>query len=636
MTLSSSPPDPVTVLRQIFGFSRFREQQEEIISHIIQGGNALVLMPTGGGKSLCYQIPALCRHGCAIIISPLIALMQDQVEAVRQLGVRAEALNSSQSYEDQIRIEKQIRTASLDLVYIAPERLLSEGFLDRIAEAPIALFAIDEAHCVSQWGHDFRPEYRRLELLAHRFPTVPRIALTATADGPTQREITQHLSLNPGRLFISSFDRPNIYYDVRPKINQKAQLLDLINTAHGGCDGGEAGIVYCATRAKVMQATDWLCAAGFAALPYHAGLSTQSRALHLNRFLREQGLVMVATIAFGMGIDKPDVRFIIHLDPPKSLEAYYQETGRAGRDGLPAKSWMLYGLGDLGKMVGLINASAADDARKRLEWHKLNTLLGYAETTQCRRQILLNHFGEDFSAPCGNCDNCLIPVAEIDGTILAQKLLSCVYRTDQRFGAAYVIDVLRGADSERLRQYGHDQISTYGIGRELSQAEWRSITRQLIAQQLLTLDEEGIGILRLTEASRPILRGQQTIQLRRDLALTLQSGSGQKNQNKRKSKKNRTEDNHTENTNHIVPFFTDPEDQTLFAALRAKRLELAKSQGVPPYVIFHDTSLIAITRSRPRTLADLANLPGIGAVKQARYGQVFLNLVAEQRNNNFS
>jgi ATP-dependent DNA helicase RecQ len=591
------------VLRDVFGFESFRGQQAEIIAHVVGGGDALVLMPTGGGKSLCYQIPALCRPGTAVVISPLIALMQDQVEALRQAGIRAAALNSSIDYGEALSIERALEAGELDLIYVAPERLLTESFLGLLGGVRLALFAIDEAHCVSQWGHDFRPEYRRLTVLHERYPQVPRLALTATADGPTRRDILRHLELGDGRVFVAGFDRPNIRYRVLPKANPRAQLDAFLAEGHRG----QSGIVYCMTRARVEDTAQWLSERGVPALPYHAGLDKAVRIRHQERFLKEDGLVMVATIAFGMGIDKPDVRFVAHLDLPKSLEAYYQETGRAGRDGLPSEAWMTYGLEDVVKLRQLLEGSAAPEGQKRIERQKLDALLGYCETTRCRRQVLLEYFGETLATPCGNCDTCLEPAVGFDGTEAARKALSCVYRTGEIFGAQHVIDVLLGGDTERVRKFRHDRLSTYGIGGEFSRAEWRSIFRQLVALGLLAVDVEGHGGLRLGPEARPVLRGERTIELRRDPVRGRPSAAKGRG----------------------PVLFEDPRDESLFQALRARRLQFAKAQEVPPYVIFHDSTLAAMARARPRRLRELAGISGVGQAKLERYGEEFLAVIAE-------
>ena len=599
--------DAREVLSTVFGFEAFRGQQGAIIEHAIAGGEALVLMPTGGGKSLCYQIPALCREGAGVVVSPLIALMQDQVEALRQLGVRAAALNSSLDYGSARRVEEALAAGELDLIYVAPERLLTEGFLRLLDRSRIALFAIDEAHCVSQWGHDFRPEYRKLTVLRERFPEVPRLALTATADGPTRRDILAQLELEGGEVFAASFDRPNIRYRVQPKANPRRQLKAFLEAEHRG----HSGIVYCLSRNKVEETASWLRSEGLTALPYHAGLDKAARAQNQERFLKEESVVMVATIAFGMGIDKPDVRFVAHLDLPKSLEAYYQETGRAGRDGLAADAWMTYGLEDLVKLRQMTEGSNAPDAQKRVERQKLDALLGYCETTRCRRQVLLDYFGETLGEPCGNCDTCLEPVESFEGTEAAQKALSCVYRTGQIFGAAHVIDVLLGGDTERVRKFRHDRLSTYGIGGDFSRESWRSIFRQLVALGLLSVDFEGHGGLRLGPDARAVLRGERKIELRRDPA----------------AKRGRTA---TAAGKAKAPVeLEDPAAEALFQALRKLRLTLAKSQGVPPYVIFHDSTLAEMARSRPSRLEQLAGITGVGQAKLDRYGETFLNAITE-------
>jgi len=597
------PAQPLETLRRVFGFDSFRGQQAEIVNHVIAGGDCLVLMPTGGGKSLCYQLPALCRPGLGVVVSPLIALMQDQVTALTQLGARAAAVNSAMPYGEARAAERAMRAGELDLVYVAPERLLTEGFLDLLNDCELALFAIDEAHCVSQWGHDFRPEYRQLTILHERFPSVPRIALTATADGPTRRDILERLELSEGRAFVAGFDRPNIRYRVQPKVNPRRQLLDFLRGEHAG----EAGIVYCLSRAKVEETAAWLAAQGIEALPYHAGLEKDVRARHQTRFVKEEGVVICATIAFGMGIDKPDVRFVAHLDLPKSLEAYYQETGRAGRDGLPADAWMVYGIQDVAKLQQMTANSAAPEDQKRIERQKLDALLGFCEATRCRRQVLLAYFGEKLAEPCGNCDTCLDPVESFDGTEAAQKVLSCVYRTGQMFGAAHVIDVLLGGETERVRKFRHDQISTYGIGGELSRQAWRSVIRQLVAQGLLSVDLEGHGGLRLGPDCRPVLRGERTVALRRDPSW-------------RKAAK--------VSAPRRQVALDDPAAESLFQALRARRRDLAKQQGVPPYVIFHDSTLMEMATTRPRSLEDFAGLGGVGQAKLERYGEIFLAVIA--------
>jgi ATP-dependent DNA helicase RecQ len=591
------------VLQSVFGYPAFRGEQQAIIEHVIAGGDALVLMPTGGGKSLCYQIPALLREGTAIVVSPLIALMQDQVDALRQLGVEAAFLNSSLDAAAQRDVERRFAAGALRLLYVAPERLLTERCLDLIARTPVALFAIDEAHCVSQWGHDFRPEYRALTILHERFPTIPRIALTATADAPTRREIVERLALDSARQFVASFDRPNICYRVAEKDDARRQLKDFL-VAHRGA----SGIVYCLSRRKVEDTADWLVEQGVAALPYHAGMDAGLRARNQQRFLREDGLVMVATIAFGMGIDKPDVRFVAHLDLPKSMEGYYQETGRAGRDGLPADAWLCYGLGDVVTLAQFIAQSESGEERKRVERRKLDELLGYAETTACRRQRLLAYFGETLAEPCGNCDNCLDPPETWDASVVAQKALSCAYRTGQRFGATHLIAVLRGEGDERIRALRHDELSTYGLGADLDKQQWRGVFRQLVATGLLTPDEEGYGTLRLTEASRAVLRGEIPVLLRR------QADSSERRVKRQKSRTERTR----------ASLDIAPNEAALWDVLRELRARLAKEQGVPAYVIFHDATLLAMLRERPQTLRALGAVSGVGERKLERYGEVFL------------
>ncbi len=602
---SSSPPTPQATLREVFGYDSFRGRQEEIIDHVLRGGDALVLMPTGGGKSLCYQIPALVMPGTAIVVSPLISLMQDQVDALRELGVRAAFLNSALDFDTARRVENGLRCGEYDLVYVAPERLATDGFLDLLDRSPLALFAIDEAHCVSQWGHDFRPEYRKLDLLHERFPNVPRIALTATADKPTRAEILEHLALSDAGLFVSGFDRPNIRYEVITKTNARRQLLQFVKQRHSG----ESGIVYCMSRKKVEATADFLAAEGVPALPYHAGLDKEVRTAHQQRFIREEGLVMVATIAFGMGIDKPDVRFVSHLDLPKSLEAYYQETGRAGRDGLPADAWMTFGYGDATFIRQMVERSDSPPERKRLEQQKLNALLGYCETAECRRSVLLRSLGDSHSGQCDACDTCETPVETWDGTTAAQKALSNVYRTGERFGAGYLADVLVGGGDERIARNGHDAISTHGIGGELERREWMSVYRQLVSAGLLRVDPEHGG-LSLTADARPILRGESDVRLRRDPAPA-----------RRAPRKSRGRS--------VVQILESSLDRELFEALRAARLETAKVRKVPPYVIFHDRTLIEMARERPTTQEALATLPGVGAKKLERYGGIFLRVIAE-------
>jgi ATP-dependent DNA helicase RecQ len=587
------------LLREVFGHADFRGRQSEIVVHVASGGDALVLMPTGGGKSLCYQIPALLRERVGVVVSPLIALMQDQVAALTQVGMRAAFLNSTQSPGEEREVARALSAGKLDLLYVAPERLLTARCLELVANASPSLFAIDEAHCVSQWGHDFRPEYLQLSVLHERFPDVPRIALTATADPLTRTEIVERLSLHDTRIFVSSFDRPNIRYTIVDKDDARAQVLRFIRDEHPG----EAGIVYCLTRRKVDETAAWLAGKGVAALPYHAGMDAASRAAHQARFQREEGLVMVATIAFGMGIDKPDVRFVAHLDLPKSMEGYYQETGRAGRDGLPADAWMAYGLGDVVQQRRLIEMSEASDAYKRVSTAKLDALLGLCETAGCRRVRLLAYFGEHGTA-CGNCDTCLDPPQTWDATAAAQKALSAIYRTGQRFGAVHLIDVLRGRESERVMRWDHHRLSVFGVGADVDDPTWRSVFRQLVALGLAEVDHAGHGALRLTPASRPLLRGEQAVQMRRLRTVS------------RSSKKTRGA------TSGLADI-----DAELVTRLKAWRLSQSRDQGVPAYVVLHDTTLAEIARRRPRDLAALAAVPGIGTAKLERYGAGLLAVV---------
>ena len=592
------------VLHRVFGFSGFIGQQEAVIEHTAAGGDSLVLMPTGGGKSLCYQIPAIVRGGVGVVVSPLIALMRDQVEGLRQTGVRAACLNSTLTWREVRETEAAVEAGRLDLLYIAPERLLGERTLELLSRTRLALFAIDEAHCVSQWGHDFRPEYLQLSALPELFPDVPRIALTATADEPTRREIATRLSLRDAPLWVSGFDRPNIRYQVVPKNNARAQLRRFLERHEG-----HAGIVYCLSRRKVDETAEWLQGLGVNALPYHAGLDGTTRQRHQDRFVREDGVVIVATIAFGMGIDKPDVRFVAHLDLPKSIEAYYQETGRAGRDGEPADAWMVYGLQEVVTLRSMVENSEAGEARKRLEVRKLDAMLGYCELATCRRRTLLAYFGETLAEDCGNCDNCLTPVAVWDATEASQKAMSCVYRTGQRFGAAYLTDVLRGRDTERVRRFGHDQLPTFGVGADLDAYQWRSVFRQLVARGLLSVEIEKYGSIRLTDASWPVLRGEAEVHMRMEVRPAAA-------RRKRKAK--------------APPPPPDPAtwDEALWEALRKCRTELAQAQGVPPYVIFHDATLREMVARRPRTREDFGELTGVGETKLSRYADDFLAVIA--------
>ncbi|MEE4661492.1 MAG: DNA helicase RecQ [Halieaceae bacterium] len=591
-------PSPQQILQHTFGYDTFRRPQGDIIDTVMAGGDALVLMPTGGGKSLCYQIPALARPGCGVVISPLIALMQDQVDALRELGIRASFLNSTLPPVEAEAVEQQLLAGELDLLYIAPERLSQPRMLALLANSQLALFAIDEAHCVSQWGHDFRSDYLRLTLLQEQFPQVPRIALTATADARTRAEIITRLSLEDARQFIAGFDRPNICYRIAPRHNPKTQLLKFLKEEHPK----DAGIVYCLSRNKTEQTAAWLQQEGFNALPYHAGLDSQTRANHQARFLKEDGVIVVATIAFGMGIDKPDVRFVAHLDLPKTVESYYQETGRAGRDGQPADAWMVYGLQDVIKLRQMMATSEGSEEHKRAEQHRLNAMLGLCEITSCRRQALLNYFGEDLPEPCGNCDTCLTPVDTWDGTEAARKALSVAYRTGQRFGVNHLIDVLRGAENERIFQWDHHLLPTHGVGADLDANQWRSVFRQLVARGYFSVDVEGFGSLKLEEKCRPLLKGEETIDLRRDVKQT---------NAKRQTK---------------TPLPADI-DVGLWEALRECRRRLAEEQGVPPYVIFHDSTLQEMCVQRPRSLEEFSRLSGVGERKLEKYGEVFIQAV---------
>ncbi|MRX08438.1 DNA helicase RecQ [Pseudoduganella sp. FT25W] len=592
------------LLQTVFGYPAFRGQQGEIVGHVAGGGDALVLMPTGGGKSLCYQIPALLRDGVGVVVSPLIALMQDQVDALEEVGVRAAFLNSTQTYEEASRIERLVRTGEIDLVYVAPERLMTERCLNLFQNSNIALFAIDEAHCVSQWGHDFRPEYIKLSILHEQFPNVPRIALTATADPQTRAEIVHRLQLGDAAQFVSSFDRPNIRYSIVEKGNGRKQLLDFITAEHGG----DCGIVYCLSRKKVEETAEFLNENGVRALAYHAGMDHAKRAANQAKFLREENIVMCATIAFGMGIDKPDVRFVCHLDLPKSIEGYYQETGRAGRDGGPADAWMAYGLQDVVLQRRMIDESEADETFKRVLGNKLDAMLGLCETLSCRRVRLLDYFGEQ-AGPCGNCDTCLIPPVSFDGTVPVQKILSTVYRVDQRFAAGHVIDVLRGQETERIKTWHHDSLSVFGIGADRSEQEWRAILRQVIALGLLTVDHEQYSSLKLTDAARPVLKGGQKVQLRQY-------------QKPVKAKPSRAAKGYVESD-------LSGEEQRIFDRLRSWRMGTAREHNVAAYIIFNDATLREIAKARPTALDDLRGISGVGEKKLASYGDEIVNLISE-------
>mgnify|MGYP001598098059 FL=1 len=592
--------DPQQILQHVFGFPNFRAPQDEIISTLVDGGDVLVLMPTGGGKSLCYQIPAIAREGVGVVVSPLIALMQNQVDALKQLGVSATFLNSTLAFETVHRIEQSLRQGEVDLLYLAPERLVQPATLALLRELDISLFAIDEAHCVSQWGHDFRADYLHLNILATEFPSVPRIALTATADIRTRTEIVSRLSLDDARQFIVGFDRPNIRYRIALKTNPRQQLLQFLKNEHRN----DAGIIYCLSRRKTEETATWLSRQGFEALPYHAGLDSETRAKNQARFLNEESIIIVATIAFGMGIDKPDVRFVAHLDLPKTVESYYQETGRAGRDGEAANAWLVYGLQDVIKLRQMMENSEGSDEHKRAEQHRLNAMLGLCEITSCRRHALLRYFDEDSPERCGNCDTCIDPVDTWDGTEAAQKALSAVFRTDQRFGVNHLIDVLQGSKTEKIRQFEHDKLSTFGIGQTLDINQWRSVFRQLVARGYLSVDLERYGALRLEQKCRPLLKGEQQIELRRD--------SGKK----AVARQTKT------------PL---PEDINvgLWEALRECRRLFAEAQGVPPYVIFHDKTLREMAEQMPQNTSEFGLLTGVGERKLEKYSEAFLAVIQE-------
>jgi len=612
LTDSKAKSGAARVLARVFGYEAFRGDQQAIIEHVIGGGDALVLMPTGGGKSLCYQVPALVRAGVGIVVSPLIALMQDQVDALTELGVRAAFLNSTQDWQDSREVEQAFLAGELDLLYVAPERLLTERCLQLLSRGKLALFAIDEAHCVSQWGHDFRPEYLGLSMLHERWPEVPRLALTATATDVTRSEIAERLALHDAQHFVASFDRPNIRYHIVEKQEVRKQLLQLLRQEHAG----DAGIVYCLSRNKVDETAAFLCEQGIEALPYHAGLGAALRAKNQSRFLREDGIVMVATIAFGMGIDKPDVRFVAHIDLPKSVEGYYQETGRAGRDGLPATAWLAYGLQDVVQQRRMIDESSGDDAFRRRLGSQLDAMLGLCETITCRRERLLQYFGQSMSA-CGNCDNCLTPPQAWDGTVAAQKMLSTIYRLwkerGQRYGAGHLIDILRGKQTPRVLEHGHSALTVFGIGQDLSEQAWRSVLRQLLAHSLLMVDQEGYGTLALTDQSRAVLKGERTLLLRRE-AVRLTERAGRSPAAPR-----------AKSLPPDLPLAALP----VFEALRSWRAEIARSHGVPAYVIFQNATLGEIARARPTSLEALSHVNGVGIKKLESYGDSILACIAE-------